>query len=117
MYQTYVQPHQPAQYQLNKPYPVYMVPMGQTQNLYDASMPRTLITAPNVARSQPQMPLSPVMVSSPMVYEGYNKPEYAAEVYMPPSVSNQSVTMPPVHSQPCCTVAPLQPSPSSPLGS
>ncbi|KNA11928.1 hypothetical protein SOVF_130670 [Spinacia oleracea] len=109
MYQPYVPPQQPVQYQLNKPYPVYMMPMGQTRNLYDASMPHTLTTAPNVARSQPQMPSNPVMVSSPMVYEGYSKPEYAAEVYMPTSVSNQSMTMPPVHqsAQPV-TVPPLE---------
>ncbi|XP_021735342.1 serine/threonine-protein kinase phg2-like [Chenopodium quinoa] len=63
MYPTYVQPHQPVQYQLNKPYPVYMMPMGQTQNLYDASMPCTMTTAPNVARSQPHVPSNPVVVS------------------------------------------------------
>lgn len=102
MYQTYVQPHQPLQYQLNKPYPVYMMPIGHTQNLYDTSMPHTLTTAPNVARSQPQVLSNPVMVSSPMVYEGYNKPaalapEYDAKLHRPTAVASQPETLPPVN--------------------
>uniref|UniRef100_A0A803M492 PB1 domain-containing protein n=1 Tax=Chenopodium quinoa TaxID=63459 RepID=A0A803M492_CHEQI len=114
MYPTYVQPHQPVQYQLNKPYPVYMMPMGQTQNMYDASMPRTMTTAPNVARSQPHVPSNPVVVSPPIIYEGYNKPatpvsEFAAEVYMPAAMATQPVTLPAVHqpAQPV-TVPPIE---------
>ncbi|KAL2896272.1 hypothetical protein RDABS01_038056 [Bienertia sinuspersici] len=103
MYQTYVPPQQPLQYHhhLQKPYPYYMMPIGRSQNLYDASMPRNLTSAPTVATSQPQVPPSPVMIASPMIYEGYKPaspaPEYAAKVCRPTSVACLPMALPSVN--------------------
>ncbi|XP_010693492.2 uncharacterized protein LOC104906439 [Beta vulgaris subsp. vulgaris] len=101
MYQTYAQPQQPVQY--HNPYPIYMMPVGKTQNLYDASIP--CASAQNVGTNQPQVPPNSVLVASPMRYEGYNKPttpapEYGAQVYMPTAVATQPVHLPPVNQPP-----------------
>ncbi|KAK9700222.1 hypothetical protein RND81_08G224500 [Saponaria officinalis] len=93
MYQTYVPSQQPVQYQqINKPYPVYMMPVGQAQNTY--AVPQTLTHS----HSQPQLAPNPVMVASHMVYEGYNcKPAvptaaYAGKVYGTTTITSQPVT-------------------------
>ncbi|CAO2817220.1 unnamed protein product [Amaranthus hypochondriacus] len=63
MYPTGAHPQQHYQYYLNKPYPVYMMPVGQTQNPYGISMMRSSILPPNASTRRPQTPS--------MVYEGY----------------------------------------------
>ncbi|KAL9231309.1 hypothetical protein vseg_006551 [Gypsophila vaccaria] len=96
MYQSYIPSQQPVQYhQINKPYPVYMMPVGQTQNPYAAPQTVTRVhSQPQISQVAPE----PVMVASHMVYGGYNcnpavpAPTYATKVYGATAVASQPVT-------------------------
>lgn len=97
MYQPYVQSQQTVQYQVNNPQPLYMVSVGQPQNLYERPIQNTIATAPSVAPNHPQVSTNSLMVAAPMTYEGYKSrspaPEYTTKVYITPAVAAQPVSV------------------------
>lgn len=113
MYQPYEQTHQPIQYQINSPYgyPVYMMPVGQAHNPCEMSMQSTMATVHNIPQgAHPQVLSNPVMVTSPMYYDGYTSatptPEYTTKVYRTP-ISDDHFSQPQMPTSPIAVSSPM----------
>ncbi|GAB4832335.1 hypothetical protein Ancab_006350 [Ancistrocladus abbreviatus] len=91
------QQQQQGHYQLNKPCPVYLVPVG-TAATYDISMPGHLAGSSSVVPTHAPFHTKAVMVTSSLVYDGLkpapSAPEHASKFYMPATVATQPSNVP-----------------------
>ncbi|GAB4827924.1 hypothetical protein Ancab_034808 [Ancistrocladus abbreviatus] len=111
------QQHQQGHYQLNNPYPVYLMPVGQAPP-YDMSMPG-LAGSSIVAPTHAPLHSKAVIVSSPLVYDGLMStlpvPEYTSKVYSPATGTTLPSNVPSDEHQHQFVTFPLTNQPCTPI--
>lgn len=102
IYQPQVQQQQPAYYQPNRPYPVYLLPVRPPQP-YNFSIQGSLIETATVAPGQPPLHLNATMIPTQVVYKEVTAapplPDLAPKVTGTTSVVSPLVQVPPNENQ------------------